>query len=67
MKVSMGGVIYDDIISCEYFKFYQVHLLLIRMLKILDSQSTVNVICNQQLLKNIRKSDGYITIHCNMG
>ena len=63
----MGGVIYDDIISYEDFKFHQVHLLLIRMLKILDSQSTVNVICNQQLLKNIRKSDGYITIHCNMG
>ena len=65
MHVSMGGLIYDDLSSGNKFTFHQGHLLSIRMWLLLDSQSTVDVICNQKLPKNIRKSDGYITIHCN--
>ena len=67
MNVIMGGVIYDDLISDDEFKFHQGNLLLIRTWILLDIQSTFYVVCNQRLLKNIRNSYGYITIHCNVG
>ncbi len=34
---------------------------------LLDNQSTVNQIANPSLLKNIRKSNKPITVHCNAG
>ena len=34
---------------------------------LLDSQSTVSIFSNCQLLRNIHKSDGWIHIHCNAG
>ena len=34
---------------------------------LLDSQSTVSIFSNCQLLRNIRKSDGWMHIHCNAG
>jgi hypothetical protein len=34
---------------------------------LLDNQSTVNVFCNKDLLKNVRKTDRRMTIMCNAG
>ena len=34
---------------------------------LLDSQSTVSIFSNRRLLMNIRKSDGWMHIHCNAG
>jgi hypothetical protein len=34
---------------------------------LLDNQSTVDVFCNRKRLKNIRKSDTTMDIHCNAG
>ena len=34
---------------------------------LLDNQSTVDVFCNQNLLKNMRKVKGTMHIHCNSG
>ena len=65
MHVSMRGVIQDDLSSGGDFTFHRGHIMLIRTWLLLYSQSTSNMLCNQKLLKNIRKSNGYITIHCN--
>ena len=34
---------------------------------LLDNQSTVNQVANPNLLKNIRKGERAITVHCNAG
>jgi hypothetical protein len=34
---------------------------------LLDNQSVVNVFYNERLLKNIRKADSFMDIHCNTG
>jgi hypothetical protein len=34
---------------------------------LLDNQSTVDVFYNERLLKNIRKADSFMNIHCNVG
>ena len=34
---------------------------------LLDSQSTVSIFSNRRLLRNIRKANGWMHIHCNAG
>ena len=65
MYVSMVGVIYDCLRSGDGFTFHQKHIMLIRAWLLLYIQSTVDVVCNKKLMKNIRNLDEYITIHCN--
>ena len=49
------------------FSFSQTHATIPKKWILLDSQSTVDVFCNRQLLKNIRKGNTKMTIHCNAG
>ena len=49
------------------FSFYQVNGSIPKTWVLLDSQSTVDVFCNPQLLTNIRRNTEGMRIHCNAG
>ena len=56
-----------DGVNALMFSFYQVNGSIPKTWIMLDSQSTVDIFCNPQLLKNIRKTADGMRIHCNAG
>ena len=62
-KAPPGG----DGVNVLMFSFYQVNGSIPKTWILLDSQSTVDIFCNQQLFKNIRKAADGMRIHCNAG
>ena len=49
------------------FSFYQTNGEILRTWVLLDSQSTVDIFCNPDLLQNIQKTPEGMRIHCNAG
>ena len=56
-----------DRVNALMFSFYQVNGSIPTTWVLLDSQSTVDVFCNPQLLINIRRNAEGMRIHCNAG
>ena len=62
-SVPPGG----DGVNALMFSFYQANGTIPKTWVLLDSQSTVDVFCNPQLLTNIRRNTERMRIHCNAG
>ena len=56
-----------DRVNALMFSFDQVYGSIPKNWILLDSQSTVDIFCNPQLLKNIRRTAEGMCIHCNAG
>ena len=56
-----------DGVSALMFSFYQANGEIPKTWVLLDSQSTVDIFCNPNLLVNIRRSSERMRIHCNAG
>ena len=54
-------------ISALMFSFYQANGKIPKTWILLDSQSTVDIFCNPQLLKKIRRTPEGMRVHCNAG
>ena len=60
-----NGLPRGDGISALMFSFYQANGEIPKTWILLDSQSTVDIFCNPQLLKNIRRTPKGMRVHCN--
>ena len=60
-----SGLPGGDRISALMFSFYQANGEIPRTWILLDSQLMVDIFCNPQLLKNIRRMPEGMTVHCN--
>ena len=62
-----SGLPGGDGISDLMFSFYQANGEIPKTWILLDSQLTVDILCNPQLLKNIRRTPEGMRVHCNAG
>ena len=62
-----SGLSGGDGISALMFSFYQANGEIPKTWILLDSESTVDIFCNPQLLKNIRRMPEGMRVHCNAG
>ena len=62
-----SGLPGGDGISALMFNFYQANGKIPKTWILLDSQSMVDIFCNPQLLKNIRRTPEGMRVHCNAG
>ena len=56
-----------DGINALMFSFYEANGKIPKTWILLDSQLTVDIFCNPQLLKNIRRTPEGMRVHCNAG
>ena len=62
-----SGLPGGDGISALMFSFYQANGEIPKTWILLDSQLMVDIFCNPQLLKNIRRTPEGMRVHCNAG
>ena len=62
-----SGLSGGDGINALMFSFYQANGEIPKTWILLDSQLTVDIFCNPQLLKNIRRTPEGMRVHCNTG
>ena len=61
----VNGLAGGDRINALMFSFYQTNSEIPKTWILLDSQSTVDIFCNPQLLKSIRRTPEGMRVHCN--
>ena len=62
-----NGLPRGDGVSALMFNFYQANGEIPKTWILQDSQSMVDIFCNPQLLKNIRRTPEGMRVHCNTG
>ena len=66
-RMQADGLPRGDGASALIFSFYQANGKIPKTWILLDSQSMVDIFCNPQLLKNIRRTPEGMRVHCNAG
>ena len=66
-RMQANGLPGGDRVSALMFSFYQGNSEIPKTWILLDSQSMVDIFCNPQLLKNIRRTPEGMRVHCNAG
>ena len=66
----MDAILEDDDSNYSDFSFHINNKYRGRLYQtwiLIDNQSIINILCNGELLNNIRNVDEYVTVNCNAG